>query len=82
MLAYYVEWHMREAWAELLFADKDKGSKATRDPVAPAQRSEAATDEGANAPARRRHAGAQLPHAIVRNTCRVPSSARSRRSRW
>src|SRR5262249_20177273 len=21
MLAYYVEWHMREAWAELLFAD-------------------------------------------------------------
>lgn len=23
MLAYYVEWHMREAWRELLFADED-----------------------------------------------------------
>ena len=34
MLAYYVEWHMREAWRELMFADKDQ-AKATRDPVAP-----------------------------------------------
>ena len=43
MLAYYVEWHMREAWAsELMFADYDQPAKATRDPVAPAQRSEAA----------------------------------------
>ena len=23
VLAYYVEWHMREAWRELLFADED-----------------------------------------------------------
>jgi len=23
MLAYYVEWHMREAWRELMFADED-----------------------------------------------------------
>ena len=43
MLAYYVEWHMREAWAsELMFADCDQEAKATRDPVAPARRSEAA----------------------------------------
>jgi hypothetical protein len=41
-LAYYVEWHMREAWVELLFADKDKDAKASRVPVAPAQRSGAA----------------------------------------
>ena len=42
MLAYYVEWHMREAWRPLLFSDEDQEAKATRDPVAPAQRSEAA----------------------------------------
>ena len=42
MLAYYVEWHMREAWRELMFADTDQAAKATRDPVAPAKRSKAA----------------------------------------
>lgn len=42
LLAYYVEWHMREAWRPLLFADEDQSAKATRDPVAPAARSEAA----------------------------------------
>jgi len=42
MLAYYVEWHMREAWRELMFADTDQKAKATRDPVAPAKRSKAA----------------------------------------
>jgi len=42
MLAYYVEWHMIEAWRPLLFADEDQKSKASRDPVAPAERSEAA----------------------------------------
>src|SRR5207245_1433705 len=42
MLAYYVEWHMREAWRELMFADTDQQAKATRDPVAPAKRSPAA----------------------------------------
>jgi len=42
MLAYYVEWHMREAWRPLLFADEDQAAKQTRDPVAPAKRSAAA----------------------------------------
>jgi transposase len=42
MLAYYVQWHMTEAWRPLLFADEDQQSKASRDPVAPAERSEAA----------------------------------------
>src|SRR5690606_2348660 len=42
MLSYYVEWHMREAWRELMFADEDTAGKAQRDPVAPAKRSEAA----------------------------------------
>jgi hypothetical protein len=27
MLAYYVWWHMREAWRELLFADEDLDAK-------------------------------------------------------
>ncbi|MGH8202665.1 MAG: IS1634 family transposase [Steroidobacteraceae bacterium] len=39
MLAYYLEWHMREAWRELLFADEDLQAKQQRDPVAPARRS-------------------------------------------
>ena len=42
MLAYYVEWHMREVWRPLLFADEDLEAKKTRDPVAPAKRSDAA----------------------------------------
>ena len=39
MLAYYVEWHMREALRPILFSDEDQDAKATRDPVAPAKRS-------------------------------------------
>ena len=42
MLAYYVEWYMREAWRPLLFCDEELEAKALRDPVAPAQRSESA----------------------------------------
>lgn len=42
MLAYYVLWHMTEAWRPLLFADEDQESKCSRDPVAPAERSEGA----------------------------------------
>ena len=42
MLAYYVQWHMIEAWAPLTFADQ-AGDDAARlaDPVAPARRSQA-----------------------------------------
>ena len=42
MLAYYVMWHMLEAWRPLLFCDEDQSSKTTRDPIAPAKRSKAA----------------------------------------
>jgi transposase len=38
MLAYYVEWHLREAWAELLFIDEQ--TPIGTDPVTKAQRSE------------------------------------------
>jgi hypothetical protein len=42
MLAYYVKWHMIEAWRPLLFCDEDKQAKLRRDPVAAAKRSNAA----------------------------------------
>ena len=49
MLAYYVQWHMIEAWAPLTFAD-EAGPSAARlaDPVAPAQRSQAALAKAHN----------------------------------
>jgi transposase len=80
MLAYYVEWHIREAWRELMFADTDQAAKATRDPVAPAQRSKAALDKVASrkvddgSPA---HSFSTLMAelgTIVRNTCRTPGA--------
>jgi transposase len=78
MLAYYVEWHLREAWRELLFADEDQTAKQTRDPVVPAQRSKAALAKVR----RRRLADGTSVHSlatlladlatVVRNTCRPP----------
>src|SRR5919198_2838337 len=47
MLAYYVEWHMRQALAPLLFEDDDKaaGEAQRASVVAPAQRSAAAQEK-------------------------------------
>ena len=42
MLAYYVQWHMMEAWRPLIYADEEQEIKAFRDPVAPAERSDSA----------------------------------------
>jgi transposase len=39
MLAYYVEWHLRKAWAPLLFDDQFPGSHQDGSPVLPALRS-------------------------------------------
>lgn len=80
MLAYYVEWHMREAWRELLFADEDLKRKQQRDPVAAAQRSAAALRKVAR---RTLHDGSPVHSfrtllndlsTIVRNTCTARSS--------
>ena len=80
MLAYYVEWHMREAWRELMFADTDQQAKATRDPVAKALRSKAALAKAARhtlddgTPA---HSFSTLMAelaTLVRNTCRTPNA--------
>ena len=41
MLAYYVEWHMKKAWAPILFEDEEVDQqRKTRDPVATARPSE------------------------------------------
>lgn len=72
MLTYYAERHMREAWRELMFADIDQAAMATRDPVAPAERSKVASytvDDGTPA-----HSCATLVAelaTLVRNTCRT-----------
>jgi len=80
MLAYYVEWHMREAWRELMFADPDQAAKAVRDPVAPAQRSQQALDKVAvrtfedGTPVHSFSTLMAEMATIVRNTCRTPSA--------
>jgi transposase len=77
MLAYYVEWHMRQAWRELMFADCDQAAKLKRDPVAPAKRSDAAVkkvtarvlDDGTTVHSF--HTLMQGLQTIARNTCRA-----------
>jgi hypothetical protein len=78
MLAYYVDWHLREAWRELMLADTDQLAKATRDPVAPAQRSPAALAKVAShtlddgTPAHSLSTLLAELATLVRNTCRTP----------
>lgn len=81
MLAYYVEWHMREAWRELMFADTEQLAKATRDPVAPAKRSAAALVKAAlhtledGTPAHSFRTLLEELGTVVRNTCRTRGSS-------
>ena len=79
-LAYYVQWHMLEAWRSLLFCDEDQQAKLTRDPVAPAQRSEAALRK---AHTKQLEDGSRVHSfrtlltylsTIVRNKCRRPGA--------
>src|SRR6202007_578881 len=43
MLAYYLEWHLRRAWAPLLFEDEERREERKhRDPVLPAKPSSSA----------------------------------------
>ena len=86
MLAYYVEWHMRQVWRELMFCDEDQAAKLTRDPVAPAKRSDAALkkvqthtlEDGTPT-----HSFQTLMtelQGIVRNTCRTLGNAADTRT--
>jgi len=78
MLAEYLRWHLRHAWAELLFDDDTP--RASTDPVAKATRSPEATRNAG----RRRSAGHEPCHTIkslfdelenrTRNTIRVNST--------
>jgi transposase len=78
-LAYYVEWYMIEAWRPLLFCDENQEAKSTRDPVAPAKRSEPAMrkvnsrklDDGTETHSFQTLI--KLLSAIVRNVCCVPN---------
>lgn len=86
MLAYYVRWHMLEAWRPLLFCDEHLDAKAHRDPVAPAKRSAAADAKAASkrtAEGQRIHSFQTLLHdlsTVVRNTCRRPAAAEAEAS--
>jgi hypothetical protein len=81
MLAYYLAWHLREAWAELIFTDERPPTQA--DPVAKASRSAAATRK---AQTKRTTAGEPC-HSLAtlltelstrsRNTIRVPGTGAS-----
>ncbi len=81
MLSCYLEWHLREAWAELTFCDERQPEQA--DPVAKAKRSDAATDKARH----KRTARGETPHSFesllaelslrTRNTVRIGDSGAS-----
>ena len=85
VLAYYVEWHMREAWRPLLFAADELAAQArTRDPVAAAEPSASAKRKKAT----RQSADGTPLHSfrtplaglagVTRNFCRTKVPAGSR----
>lgn len=80
LLAYYVKWHMLEAWRPLLFADEDLEAKKDRDPVRAARRSEAAVEKVRSKKSRDGSAVHSFRSliknlsTIVRNTCRRKDS--------
>ncbi|MGH9382475.1 MAG: IS1634 family transposase [Thermoanaerobaculia bacterium] len=81
MLSYYLEWHLRQCWAELTFQDECPPIGA--DPVAKAKRSAAATRKAR----RRRTSRGEAPHSFesllselgrrTRNTVRLGDSEAS-----
>jgi transposase len=81
MLAYYLEWHLREAWAELIF--KDECPPLSPDPVAKASRSDAAEQKART----KRTAAGELCHSFrslleelalqTRNTVRLAGAEAS-----
>jgi hypothetical protein len=71
---------MVQAWREILFADEDQAAKRTRDPVAPAKRSDSALRKAHTrvlpdaTPVHSFHTLLCELATIVRNTCRVPAT--------
>jgi transposase len=81
VLAYYVEWHMRRALAELLYADEElEAKRSNRDPVLPTEPSESALAKKATHRTERglhvQTFGALLADlaTLARNTCRVKNT--------
>ena len=78
MLSYYLEFHLREAWAELTF--RDECPPMQPDPVAKAERSASATAKART----KRTSGGEVPHSFeslivelslrTRNTVRLGDS--------
>ena len=78
LIAYYLEWHLREAWAELLF--DDECPPVATDPIAKAERSPKAKRKAST----QRTATGEVCHSfrsllrelalVVRSTNRVPGS--------
>ncbi|MBE3598631.1 MAG: hypothetical protein IMX02_07480 [Limnochordaceae bacterium] len=79
VLASYVEWHLREAWAPFLFDDEEPGAHEDGSPVGPAQRSPGAL---AKAQSRRTPEGRTVHSfatlldelaTVARHTVRIPA---------
>jgi hypothetical protein len=74
-LAYYLEWHLRQAWAELIF--KDESPPQRPDPVAKASRSPAAEQKARTKRTSHGHPCHSLPSLLdelalqTRNTIRL-----------
>jgi len=84
MLAYYVEWHMRQSLAPLLFQDEQLSQdRMHRDPVAPAEASVSAKAKKASrvtAEGSPCHSFDTLLRELAtrcRNTCRIPADPTS-----
>jgi transposase len=81
LLAYYLEWHLRQAWAELLFVDEQP--PLATDPVAGAQRSQAAKRKASTQKTARGETCHSLPSLlaelalIVRDTNRIAHTGAS-----
>lgn len=79
MLAYYVRWHMQEAWKGITFQDDEKPKHT--DPVAAAERSEAADRKASRRTlpdGTRTHSFKTLLDnlaSITRNTCTYPAAS-------
>lgn len=80
MLSYYVEWHLREAWEGLTYADEDALPALDRDPVRPAMKSTQAARKartGKTQDGLPLHSYSTLLSALAtltRNTCRRPAN--------
>ena len=70
MLAYYVEWHMREAWRELLFADEESRCQGRARSAGPRPALGEGITQGFHPSLGRRQPGPQLPHPARRTRLR------------